>query len=32
MLSASEVAEGTPHGLYASIDSSSIYGVFGKIS
>jgi len=32
MLSASEVTEGTPTGLYACMDSSSIYEVFGKIS
>jgi len=32
MLSAFEVVEGIPNGLYASMDSISIYGVFGKIS
>jgi len=32
MLSASEVTQAAPSGLYASIDSSLIYRVFGKIS
>ena len=32
MLSASEVAEGILNGLYARMDSSLQYGVFGEIS